>query len=184
MGSPSDALLHVWIEMDSDISIVPYGKHYSRDDFRCGQVDLDDWLTHQASQQQKSGNTRTFLAISETQNRVVGYYSTTTYRLGLDEAAVAFGSGKRRYPVPAILLARLAVDEAYQGRGVGAGLLIHALFEIASASKSVGFEVLVVHAINSEAVTFYAKAGFTRFEDHPLHLYMPIRDLFMTIKGH
>lgn len=63
----------------------------------------------------------------------------------------------------------------------GARLLIHALSEIAKASESIGFELVVVHAIDAEAVTFYAKAGFMQFEAHELHLFMPVMHLLTTL---
>lgn len=167
--------------MNDDTSIAPYNKQLSRDVFSCGRIELDNWLKRLATQQERSGNTRTFLAFSSSHDRVVSYYSTTTYRLEPNEAAIAFGTGKGRYPVPAVLLARLAVDQVFQGSGPGTELLVHALIEIVGASQSIGFEVLVVHAIDVEAVTFYARAGFTQFEDHPLHLYMRIKDLRETV---
>jgi len=165
----------------NDLQIVSFTKAFARTDFSCGKPELDDWLRTQASQQERTGNTRTFLAVFPGDDRVVGYYATTTYRLELDEAALAFGAGTRRYPVPAVLLARLAVDESAQGKSVGAHLLIHALTEIAKASRSVGFEVLVVHAFDEDAVTFYARFGFIRFEEHPLHLFLPLKDLRATV---
>jgi GNAT superfamily N-acetyltransferase len=113
--------------------------------------------------------------------KVIGYYATTAYRLGLDEAAEMYGVGKRAYPIPAVLLARLAIDSGSQGRGVGSKLLVHALIQIAEASRHVGFEVVVVHAIGPEAVTFYAQRGFTQFQDHDLHLFMPVRNLLATL---
>lgn len=147
---------------------------------RISKPELDQWLKEYAGQHERTGNTRTFLAVDET-GGVVGYYATTTYRLDLNEAARAFGLGRRRYPVPAVLLARLAVDKQLHGRGLGGRLLVHALTEIAHASRSVGFEIVVVHAIDPEAVTFYARAGFTRFEDHPLHLFMPVKNLLASV---
>ncbi len=163
------------------VEIVGYTKSLDRTKFCCGKPALDDWLKHQATQQERSGNTRTFLAIDPPAVKVVGYYATTTYRLDLDEAARAYGAGRRQYPVPAVLLARLAVDQTRQGAGLGTCLLLHALTEIARASRSVGFEVVVVHAIDRDAVTFYAKAGFTPFVDHPLHLFMPVKNLLATV---
>jgi len=80
-----------------------------------------------------------------------------------------------------VLLARLAVDVGSQGGGVGSALLLHALMQIAAASRHVGFEVVVVHAFDRSAVTFYAQRGFTRFEDHELHLFMPVKDLLATL---
>jgi len=71
-----------------------------------------------------------------------------------------------------------------QGSGVGSELLLHALRQIAAASRHVGFEVVVVHAIDKDAVTFYAQRGFTRFEDHDLHLFMPVNNLLATLEAH
>ena len=163
------------------MEIVAFNRGFDRSRFRCGKPELDDWLKTKAGQQERSNNTRTFLAVEDA--RIVGYYATTAYQLGLDVAAAIFGLGKRRYPIPAVLLARLAVDEEFQGQGVGKALLVHALTEIAGASRSVGFEVVVVHAIDKEAVTFYAQAGFTRFEDNDLHLFMPVKNLLATLEN-
>lgn len=94
-----------------------------------------------------------------------------------------YGVGKRHYPIPAVLLARLAVDEGFQGSGVGSRLLFHALSQIAEASRHVGFEVVVVHAFDPDAGAFYAQRGFTQFEDHDLHLFMPVKHLLATFKS-
>lgn len=161
------------------MEIVRYVRSFDRSSFDCGKPELNEWLRTQASQQEKANNTRTFLGVED--DAIVGYYATTTYRLELDEAAVMYGAGRRRYPIPAVLLARLAVDAGCQGRGLGARLLVHALTEVAKASQSVGFEVVVVHAIDEDAVTFYARYGFTRFADHPLHLYLPVKNLVSTV---
>lgn len=67
-----------------------------------------------------------------------------------------------------------------QGEGLGARLLLHALGELLKVSRSVGFEVVVVHAIDEPAATFYARFGFEPFADHPLHLFMPLKHLTAT----
>lgn len=160
------------------IEVVPYSKSLDRSSFDCGTEELNRWLRTQASQQEKSGNTRTFLAVDGT--RVVGYYATTTFRLEPEEAVGALGAGGRRYPVPAVLLARLAVDKSRQGESLGARLLVHALGELLKVNRSVGFEVVVVHAIDEPAAAFYARFGFQPFADHPLHLFMPLKHLSAT----
>lgn len=93
------------------------------------------------------------------------------------EANLAWRSGHSI----AVLLARLAVDAGFQSGGIGSKLLVHALRQIAEASLHVGFEVVVVHAIDQDAVAFYAQRGFTRFEDHDLHLFMPVKNLLATL---
>lgn len=154
------------------VDIVAFNGAINRSGFRCGKPELDEWFTTQAGQQERVANTRTFVAIDPDFDGVAGYYATTTYRLDLDEAAAAFGAGKRRYPVPAVLLAKLAVDERCGGQGIGRQLLVHALEGFAEASAQVGFEIVVVHAIDAEAVTFYARYGFTRFASRDLSLFM------------
>ena len=129
------------------MEIVAFNRLYDRSSFSCGKPDLDEWLKTKAGQQERANNTRTFLAVEEL--TVVGYYATTTYRLGLDEVAAMYGVGRRTYPIPALLLARLAVDSGFQGHGVGSKLLS----SCADADRQrlvVGFEVVVVHAIDKE----------------------------------
>ena len=162
------------------MEIVAFSRKFDRNSFCCGKPDLDDWLKTKAGQQERANNTRTFLAVED--SKVVGYYATTTYRLGLDETAQMYGIGRRAYPIPAVLLARLAADSGFQGYGLGSRLLLHALTQIAEAAQHVGFEVAVVHAIDLEAVAFYAQRGFSRFEGHDLHLFMPTKNLLATLK--
>ena len=79
------------------MEIVAFDRRFDRRSFSSGKPDLDDWLKRQVGQQERANNTRTFLAIEG--QRTIGYYATTTYRLGLDVAAAMFGVGRRAYPI-------------------------------------------------------------------------------------
>lgn len=160
------------------IEIVAFDRSFDRSEFSCGKAGLDEWLQQYAGQSERNNTTRTFLAVEG--QRVVGYYATRTLQLDLDEAASAFGVGKRRYPVPAILLARLAVTSRMQGTGLGKHLLVDALVRMVDVSNSVGYEVVVVDAIDHEASTFYRRYGFQPFEDDALHLFMTTKNLHAT----
>jgi predicted N-acetyltransferase YhbS len=163
------------------VEIVPFNKGFDRRSFSCGKPDMDDWLKTKAGQQERANNTRTFLAVDG--SKVIGYYATKAYEVGLDEVAEMYGVGRRAYPIPAVLLARLAVDAGFQGQKIGSLLLLHALSEIAEASRHIGLEVVVVDAIDRDAVTFYAQRGFTQFQDHELRLFMPLKDLLATFSS-
>jgi GNAT superfamily N-acetyltransferase len=63
-------------------------------------------------------------------------------------------------PVPVIILARLAVDLRRQRQGIGAGLLKDAIERALALHREVGFRGLLVHALDDEAVAFYAKYDF------------------------
>lgn len=167
------------------IEVRPYDRGLVKkaSGFSCGHPDLDDWLRMQAGQQERRNNTRTFLAVIPGGDQVVGYYATTTYRIEPDDESVEFGAGHRPYPIPAVLLARLAVDRHWSGCGIGRQLLVDALMRVAEASRAVGFELVVVDAIDDRAVTFYARYGFTRFEGHPRKLFLPTKHLLATLEA-
>ncbi|MDP4014338.1 MAG: GNAT family N-acetyltransferase [Candidatus Nanopelagicales bacterium] len=161
-----------------DFIVEPFHRRFDRRAFDSGQPALDEWLRSQAGQQDCRHNARTFLAVLD--NRVIGYYSTLTYRLDLDEVAAAVGAGARQYPIPAVLLARLAVDREFQGHGVGSRLLLDGLARLASVSRDIGFEVVVVDALDQDASVFYRRFGFRAFQRKPLKLFLATKDLRRT----
>lgn len=165
-----------------ELEIVAFTKSVDRSEFRCGKPDLDDWIRQYAGQSERNDTTRTFLAL-DSSGALVGYYATRSCELDLDDAASAFGVGKRRYPVPAMLLARLAVSESSQGQGIGGFPLIDALSRLLDVSRSIGFEVVVVDAIDHDASAFYRRYGFKAFEDDDLHLFMTTKSLRLTFNA-
>lgn len=120
-------------------------------------VDLADWLKRRALANDKSRGSRTFVVCDDT--RVVGYYA-------LAAGAIEHAAAPRRVtrnmpqPIPAIVLGRLAVDEAYQGQGIGAGLLQDATLRSLIAAQAIGARVLLCHAIDAAARAFYLRHGF------------------------
>ncbi|UNX55200.1 GNAT family N-acetyltransferase [Georgenia sp. TF02-10] len=147
--------------------------------FSCGEQELDEWLVQYAGQNERKNNTRTTLLLDERAGRVAGYYSMRTFELQAADAESAVGRS-RGYPVPAVLIAKLAVDTDYQGKGVGRLLLFDALQKLLGAADSVGFELVVVHALHEDAACFYLKCGFRRFLDHDLSLFLTTKDLRVT----
>jgi GNAT superfamily N-acetyltransferase len=87
-----------------------------------------------------------------------------------------------RHPIPAILLARLAVDSSVQGHGVGAWLLRDAMLRALSAAEEVGIRVLLVHAIDERAASFYARYGFEPSPSDPLNFQMLIKDIRRAVE--
>ena len=163
------------------MDIVPFDRRaYDRSSFDCGNEEMNDWIRTKVTTQDKANNTRTFLAVSD--GKVLGYYATCAYQLGLDDASLAFGIGKKRYPMPAILIARMAVDVSAQGMGLAKELLVDCLQKIVDISNMTGVELVVVDAIDTGVVAFYTKHGFTRFEDHALKLFMTTKTLRATFQ--
>ena len=82
-----------------------------------------------------------------------------------------------RHPIPAVLLARLAVDLDFQGRGVGALLLGDALKRALSVAETAGIRLLLVHALNESARGFYERFGFEPSPTDPMNLQLLIKDI-------
>ncbi|RLP07663.1 Predicted acetyltransferase [Propionibacterium australiense] len=85
--------------------------------------------------------------------------------------------------MPAVLLARLGVDERAQGKGLGRHLLSDAIRRIASVGSDIGIEVVVCHAYDEQAAAFYARYGFTAFVTNHLHLFMPMKTVIATVNA-
>lgn len=127
-------------------------------DFACGEPSLDDWLRRRALANQATGATRTYVVCDG--DRVVGFHALAT---GAVTAVAATGRFRRNMPdpVPVVVLARLAVDRRYAGRGLGRALLGDAARRTLAAADIVGLRGLLVHALTPAARDFYLSLGFS-----------------------
>lgn len=147
------------------------GQH-DRGTFDCGAPSLNDWLARMALQQQEKNYARTRVAIDEdTPTRILGYYAVVGHELD-PSAAPAVRKGPRR--LPCVLLARLAVDRAAQGRGLGEQLLMDAIARTRTTIEQAAGVGLVVDALDDQAAAFYAGYGFKAFRDDPRRLFLRI----------
>ncbi|MBZ5624297.1 MAG: GNAT family N-acetyltransferase [Acidobacteriia bacterium] len=146
--------------------------------FNSGEAVLDDWLRRRALQNEASGASRTYVVCAR--KRVVGYY---TLAVGAVAHAEAPGRVRRNMPdpVPAMLLGRLAVDKAFQGRHVGAGLLRDAVLRTVQAAEIAGIRVILVHAISSAAKRFYEGYGFVTSPVDPLTVMITVGEAVKII---
>jgi GNAT superfamily N-acetyltransferase len=153
-----------------------------REGFRCGVASLDTWLIEHAPGADAAGSARTYVVVDEAQDRVVGYYALTVASLEREEATGRASKGMSRHPIPAMLLARLAVDESVQGKGVGATLLADAMQRTLLVAEETGIRLLLVHAVNEEAKSFYLHYGFEVSPSDPMNLQLLIKDIQATIE--
>ena len=143
--------------------------------FCCGISVLDDWFTKRALKNQSSGASKTFV-ICESDSTVIGFYALAT---GSVERGLATSGLSRQmpYPIPVIILGRLAVDEKFKGRTLGASLLKDAILRTLFIADSVGVRGLLVHAISEEAKRFYLKYGFKESPLEPMTLMISMKSL-------
>ena len=155
----------------------PLARRHLVDDFDCGEPALDDWLKRHARQAQAAGSARTFVTTSEGA-KVVGYYALAAAQVEPNEATTRLLKGEpRSRAVPAVLLARLAVDHRHQGGGVGRSLLQDAVLRCLQAADSIGVRAMLIHAKHEQARAWYQQYGFEPSPTDPLHLMLLVKDL-------
>lgn len=133
--------------------------HHQLIGFDCGTASLNEWLCHRALKNEQSGGSRTYVVCDN--NRVVGYYALAAGSVARSEVTNRIKKNMPD-PIPALVLGRLAVDNNWQGRNIGRGLLKDALARSLNVSEQVGARVLIVHVVNDKAEAFYRKYGFTK----------------------
>ena len=156
----------------------PLSPNHDTDSFESGVPALDAWLKVRARANEASGASRTFVLCTD--NRVVGYYSLAAASI---MHAHATGSVRRNMPepAPAVLIGRLALDKAWQGRGHGISLLQDAVLRIVGAAETVGVRAILVHAMSDEAKRFYERFGFRASPVDPMTLMMTVEEVVRMI---
>lgn len=137
---------------------APLGLEHRLDNFDCGKPTLNDWLLRHARQAQASGSAKTFVVTED--DRVAGYFSLTVGQVDTLEAPERIRQGMGRYPLPVVILARLAVNAQNQGRGIGLGLLQDAVRRTLLIAEQAGIRAMLTHPIDKEAAKFYTRFGF------------------------
>jgi GNAT superfamily N-acetyltransferase len=163
----------------------PLGKHHRLDEFRCGEPALDEWVKRHARVAQASDSARVFVTTLEDGETVVGCYALAAAQVAPEAATARALKGQpQARPVPAILLARLAVHEDHQGAGLGRSLLQDVLLRCAEAADAIGAHLLLVHAKNEEARAWYIQYDFEESPTDPLHLMILMKDVRAFLRRH
>lgn len=156
------------------------GPHHDLGDFDSGNEELDGWLRRHAPAAQQMDSARTFVITRD--DRVVGYFNLTMGSVLRADAPAKLVRGLPAYPVGMVLLARLAVDRRDQGKGSGALLLSEALRKAVAAGEAVAARLVVVDAIDDDAVRFYERFGFITAPEHPRRLYRRMKDIRSSLE--
>jgi GNAT superfamily N-acetyltransferase len=147
--------------------------------FSCGKPSLDRWLKMRALSNQEKGFTAV-LVVHEA-NRVVGYYGLAPTAILPSSLPRSIRTGQPPHPVPCLLLGQLATDQNWFGKGIGTGLLKHALERCVAAAELVGGRALIVNAVDVEAADFWRRRGFIPSKDDPQVLFRSIADIAASL---
>lgn len=143
--------------------------------FDCGQGALNQFLQRHALSSQKAHSAQTYVCLHGAE--VAAFYSLAVASVSPQDAPERIGKGLARHPVPAMLLARLAVDLRHQRQGLGCALLKDALLRTAQAADIAGIRCLLVHAKDDAARQWYASWEFEPSPTDPYHLFLLLKDL-------
>lgn len=155
-------------------------KKHDRIKFDCGIKPLNNYLRQMANQQCNKDNTRTFVLELKTDNSIIiGFYILTMTTINLTDLPEQLQK-KHQNNTSAGLIARLAIDKKYKGKGFGQWLLIDALKKLHLASQSVAFPLVVVDAKDGTK-EFYQKFGFKSFDSKSNKLFITIADIQKNI---
>lgn len=146
---------------------VLLNSNHQKQNFTCGQPLLDAYLHKQAKQDYTRRLSACFI-LADDENRVKGYYTLSSAampRQSLPEA-IADKLPASYADLPATLLGRLAIDNAYKGQGLGELILLDALKRSYDTSlNSIGSMAVIVDPIDDQAIRFYDKYGFILLPD-------------------
>lgn len=153
----------------------PIGLRHDVSWFDSGVPGLDAWLRSKARINEAKGGARTYVVCDG--DRVVGFYSLAASAVERRRLSSRM-SRNMPEPVPVILLGQLAVDAAYNGRGLGSDLLVDAARRSLAAVDVIGARAIVVHALDERAKSFYVRFSFRPFsEREPLMLILRFSEL-------
>jgi GNAT superfamily N-acetyltransferase len=159
---------------------VPLDAAHVVEGFDCGARALNDYLIGRALADQRAEKARTFVATRG--RRVVAFFSLAAASVQAADATARSAKGQGLHDIPAILLARFAVNAKEQRHGIGRGMLVEALARCAEAADIIGARVVLVQAKDDRARAFYEKYGFEPSPTNPLHLLVLMKDVRKTLR--
>lgn len=159
------------------LSPVLIEKTQKRNEFDCGYESLNLFLKHYALQNSRNNSSRTYVSICQDKGVVAGYYTLTYGSISHLEATEKVKKRMPSYPIPVMVLARLAVSKEYKNLGLGRSLLKDALLRTFQASNIAGLRAIIAHAKDASAKSFYLKYGFEESALDEYHLMLTTQDI-------
>jgi GNAT superfamily N-acetyltransferase len=160
----------------------PIQADHDLDRFQCGEPSLDEWLRRRALRNEMRGGSRTYVVCSGSGSQVVAYYCLA---VGAIAHIGALGRVRRNMPdpIPAMIVGRLAVDQKFQGQGLGGAMLRDATLRTIQAASIAGIRAILVHATSASAKRFYERAGFRSSSIDPMTLMVTLEEAERSLAG-
>jgi len=156
------------------LRIEPVTRSHNRRGFDCGEPELNSYLSNTARQHSEKGISRTFVIVDdENPSEILGFFSLASCEILVEKLP---GKYAKKYPsrAPAVKLARLAVSKTMQRKGLGAHMMINAMYRVLRVAEHLGIIGFFVDAKDAEAAMYYKQFGFIPLPDNPLELFLPL----------
>ncbi|WP_293339826.1 GNAT family N-acetyltransferase [Microcoleus sp. CAWBG58] len=154
-----------------------------RDEFDCGDEEINNYLKNLVETSDEAGFSRTFLIIVEPgEAKVCGFYTLSASTIPVKELPDEYKQ-PLPFPIPAILIGQFAIDRVWQGQGVSRQLLADAYRRICLLFEQeiIGFQAIRVDTRNEEAKAFWLKQGFVPFRKTQRSLFLPVRTILREL---
>ncbi len=139
------------------MKLVPLEKGHDRSAFDCGKPELNEYLKKFARQTQDRDGAKTYVALDA--NQVIAYYTLVVGNVEWQNCPDDIRKGLGKYPVPVLVIARLAVDLRFQGKGLGVGMIKDAFLRAIQVSDIAGVAAVVLDAKDHDAKAYYLAQG-------------------------
>ncbi len=149
--------------------------------FNCDIEVLNEFLSRYALKNDQLGIGKTFVALNN-QEKIVGYFTLATAQVAYQEIPDDYRGKLPKYPIPALRIARLAVDKEMQGTGIGRWLLAQAFIKIVQVANVTGIYFIIVDAKENSKV-FYEHYGFTKFNGEDLTYFILVDTVRKALQG-
>ncbi len=162
-------------------------EHDEVENFDCGDQPLNNYLQRYAwTNQEKSSIGVSYVAVDEDAPRtVLGYFTLAMASVPRDTFPKKYVRGLPPYDLPLILLARLAVDHRFSGRGLGHALISEALRISMRVSDEVGCRCIITDAYR-DRVSWYSRYGFVPIEgaaeSGPQRMFLDVRTVRAALR--
>jgi len=151
-------------------------RKHRRDDFRCGESQVDSWLSTKALQHQEKNLSVTKVLLDK-EGRIAGYYTLATGQVDFRDLPMDVLRSLPRRALPVAMLAWFGIASDHQGKGLGGRLLAHALRDCWEAGKTFVFVAVILDCLSDSAKAFYRQWNFAELPGHPHRLYLSARML-------
>jgi GNAT superfamily N-acetyltransferase len=161
----------------------PLNSTHKKSDFSCGKEMLDVYIHKQANQDIKRKLSTCFVINEKETNLIKGYYTLSNNSIPLE---LVPNQIRKKLPrsyqsIPTTLLGRLAIDDKFQGQGIGKLILVDALKRSCEISKTIGSFAVIVDPIDQDAENFYEKYGFIKLPDSG-KMFLPMKTIGQLFK--